>query len=218
MSRLLVVAASGLAREALAVERMGRRFNRIRVLDEDEARWGEKIDGEPIVGGLELAMTFSDHYVLVCAVNGRERRRIVKHLDTLGVAPGRYVGVVHPGVRIPEGCRVGRGTIVLENVVLTANVRLGDFVVAMPQVTLGPDDLVDDFATLCAGATLAGGVHVGEAAYVGMNACVSEGVTISPEATLGMGSALLEDLPAGDSWSGVPARPNQPVPALVSEP
>lgn len=207
MRRLLVVAASGLAREVLAVERTLHRFTRIRVLDDDPALWGTTLDGKPIVGGLEEVTTYADHALMVCAGSGAARRTIVQRLDHLGVARERYVGLVHPRVTVPPGCRVGVGTILLEGVVMTADVQVGDFVVAMPHVTLTHDDAVGDYATLCAGASLGGGVRIGEAAYLGMNCSVRERRTVGAYATLGMGGALVADLPAGETWAGVPARP-----------
>ena len=50
----------------------------------------------------------------------------------MGIAPTRYATVIDPSVRIPEGCRIGRGSILLQNVTLTASVTLGSHVVAMP--------------------------------------------------------------------------------------
>jgi acetyltransferase-like isoleucine patch superfamily enzyme len=64
-----------------------------------------------------------------------------------------------------------------------------------------------DFATLTAGVSLAGSVQVGEAAYLGMNAAVRQGLTIGAGAVIGMGAAVLADVPAGETWVGVPARP-----------
>ena len=79
----------------------------------------------------------------------------------------------------------------------------------MPSVTLTHDDEVRDFATLCATVTLGGGVVVGRGAYLGMSSSVRERVEIGEDSILGMGACLLEDLPSGQTWVGVPARDTQ---------
>ena len=207
MNRLLLFAASGLAREVLAAERRLQRFTRVRVLDDDESRWGDELDGEPIVGGLALAQEYDDHNILICAGHGRARRDIVDRLAALGVDPERYLTFVDPSVVVPDDCSVGRGSIVLAGTVLTTSVRVGEHVVVMPNVTLTHDDSVEDFATICAGVSLGGSVRIGEAAYVGMNASVREGVSVGAGATLGMGAVLLENLGPGVTAVGVPATP-----------
>jgi acetyltransferase-like isoleucine patch superfamily enzyme len=125
----------------------------------------------------------------------------------MGVTSDRYLTLVHPGVRVPPGCTIGAGSILLEGVTLTANVQIGDHVVVMPRVTLTHDDVVENFAVLCAGVSLGGGVRIGNGSYVGMNASVRENRSIGTDATLGMGAALVDDLPAGQTWAGVPAGP-----------
>lgn len=206
MTEVLLVAASGLAREALAVlDARGERA--IGVLDDDPARHGATIgDGVPVLGGLDLVREHPDAALLVCAGRGVARRAIVERLATLDVDAGRFATLVHPDVRIPASCRVGVGSVLLAGVVLTADVRLGDHVVVMPNVTMTHDDVVADYATLTAGVSLAGDVVVGAAAYLGMNAAVREHVRIGAGATVGMGAAVLTDVPAGETWAGVPAR------------
>ena len=80
----------------------------------------------------------------------------------------------------------------------------------MPGVVLTHDDQINDFATLCARVTLGGNVLVGEGAYLGMGAMVRERVEVGEGSTLGMGAVLLRDLPAGETWVGVPAQPFRP--------
>jgi sugar O-acyltransferase (sialic acid O-acetyltransferase NeuD family) len=205
--RLVVVAASGLAREVLVSGGVKEVFHHIEVVDDNRDLWGSDLAGFPIAGGLEHVGSNPDVEVLVAAGHGRVRRSIVERLARQGVDPHRHTTVVHPRVSVPPGCSLGRGTVVLEGAILTADIRVGHHVVMMPRVTLTHDDLVQDYATLCAGVTLGGGVTVGTGAYVGMNASVREGVRIGACATLGMGSALLQDMPDGQVWAGVPARP-----------
>ena len=207
MTSLMIVAASGLAREVLAVVRTLDQFDEIRVVDDDSALWGRSVGQVPVVGGLDLVSEYDDHLLLVCAGKGFARRRIVKKLSGLGVVRDRYATLVHPRVEIPPGCTVGVGSILLEGAAFTADIRVGDHVVVMPHVTLTHDDVVEDFATLCAGVSLGGGVHVGSGAYLGMNASVRENQAVGADATLGMGAALVDDLPAGQTWAGVPAAP-----------
>ena len=208
MSGLLVVAAGGLAREVLEVVRAARAFTGdLRVLDDAPQTWGGELNGAPVAGGLEEVKRYENHEVLVCAGRGVVRRGLVARLAELGVEPERYATVVHPSVRLPASCEVGAGTVLLAGVVLTATVHLGRHVVAMPNVTLTHDDQVADFVTLCAGVSLGGTVCVGEAAYLGMNSSVREELSVGSDTVLGMGSVLLQDLPDGETWAGVPARP-----------
>jgi len=213
---LLLVAASGLAREVLALVRTHGTYDVIGFLDDDEALHGTTIDGVPVLGPLA---SITDHLatrpsgtddepeVLVCAGRGSARAAIVARLGELGVPRQRYARVVHPGVDVPPGCEIGPGSIVLAGTVLTAAVTIGAHVVVMPHVTLTHDCVVEDFATLCAGVALGGSVVVGRGAYVGMHASVREHVRVGAGALLGMGAVLLHDQPDDQTWVGVPAGP-----------
>lgn len=206
MSVLVLLAASGLAREVIAVERSLRRYDELYLLDDDPALEGTRVDGVSVLGPTALAADEIDGDLLICAGSGQARRRIAQRLAGQGVPPSAYGCLVHPGVEMPAGCTVGPGSIVLASVVMTAAVHVHAHVVVMPHVTLTHDDLVDDFATLCAGVALGGRVTVGAGAYVGMNASVRQDVTLGRDSVLGMGAVLVDDLPAGQTWAGVPAR------------
>ena len=206
MSGVLLLGASGLTREALAVERAIAPFRTIRIVDEDPARWGQEMDGAAVVGGLEEVKRYDDSEIVVCAEQPSARRRLVSRLCQLGVADDRYTRVIHPGVDVPNGCTIGDGSILLANVALTVDIAVGRHVVIMPNVTLTHDDVVEDYATLGAGVSLGSNVRVGSGAFLGMNSSVHEGLTVGENAVLGMGSALMSELPRGGTALGVPAR------------
>ena len=207
MTGLLLVGASGLAREATSVAVLVGHDGPLHVLDDDEALWGTLHGLTPVLGSLDLAAELVDHEVLLTLGQGRVRRRVAARLAEMGVDPTRYTSLIHPRLVLPGSCCIGAGSIALDGVVLTADVTVGEHVVMMPQVTLTHGCTIADFATLCAGVSLGGDVHVGEGAYIGMNASVRQDVHIGADATVGMGAVVLHDVPAGQTWVGVPARP-----------
>lgn len=207
VSGLVLVGASGLAREATAVAVLVQHDGPVQVVDDDPARWGTLHGLAPVLGGVDLVTGLVGHEVLLTLGKGRLRRRVATRLAMVGLGASRYATLLHPRLVLPGSCQIGRGSIALDGVVLTADVEVGEHVVLMPQVTLTHGCTVADFATLCAGVSLGGDVEVGEAAYIGMNASVREGVRIGADATVGMGSVVLDDVPAGETWVGVPARP-----------
>ena len=203
---LLILGAGGLAREVLSVVELLGRHREVTLLDDDPARWGTQVQGSPVAGETRLVREYPDHEVLVCLGRGAARRALVERMTADGVLP-RWARIVHPQVPVPGSCTVGPGSVLLAGVVLTADVSVGSHVVAMPNVVLTHDAVVADYATLCAGVTLAGDVTVGEGAYLGTASSVREHVSVGADAVLGMGAVALQDVPAAETWVGVPARP-----------
>ena len=205
MTDVILVAASGLAREVIASRPVG--LTVVGVVDDAPELTGTLVGSVPVLGGLDEIARHPHAAILVCAGRGRSRRGLVARLVEFGVTADRFAIALAEGVRVPASCTIGAGSILLGGVVLTADVAVGRHVVAMPNVVLTHDDVVDDFATLCAGVVLGGSVRVGEASYLGMNSSVRERIAVGAESTLGMGAALTHDLPEGETWAGVPARP-----------
>lgn len=215
MSELLLISASGLAREVLATVRSSGRYDVVGFLDDDEEMSRIELDGAPVLGSIDDAVRYPHAFLLVCVDSGRPRQTVVERLSAMGIGTARYATLIDPTVRMSDGCRIGRGSILLQNVTLTASVTLGAHVVAMPGVTFTHDDVVDDYATFAAGTSLGGGVRIGRAADLGMNSSVRERTSVGAYATVGMGAAVLTNVPDGETWVGVPAQQERVVGALT---
>jgi sugar O-acyltransferase (sialic acid O-acetyltransferase NeuD family) len=206
MTTLAIIGASGLAREALAVVREARELLPIGVFDDAASGLGSTFSGLPVLGEIDQVETVRADLYLVCVGAGLARERIVERLRMRGVLENRYATVVDPSVRNPAGCPIGAGSILLSHVSITADVIVGEHVAVMPGVTITHDDVIERYATLAAGVTLGGSVRVCRGAYLGMNAAVFPGVRIGAGAVIGMSAAVLRNVPAGETWAGVPAR------------
>ena len=207
MVSLLLVAASGLAREVISVLERLPDAVASGIVDDNPGLHGTSVDGVPVLGSLEAVMAYPDSRLLICAGHGAVRSRIVARLAALGVNDERFATLIDDSVHVPRSCAIGSGSILLAHTVLTADVEIGRHVVIMPNATLTHDNRIGDYATICAGVSLGGAVQVGQAAYLGMNASVRENLIVGASAVLGMGAVLLRDQPAGETWVGVPAAP-----------
>lgn len=210
---LLLIGARGLAVEVIeCAHQLGREV--VGCLDDDPTLAGTTPpNGVPVVGTTDAIATIDalsdseESDIVVCVGHGSVRKRVIERLISLGVAPHRFVSLIHPTAVVPASTVIGAGSILLAGVVITAPIAIGAHVVVMPNVTMTHDDVVDDYVTLASGVSLGGTVRVGAEAYLGMNSAVRENCTVGEQATLGMGSALVRDLPAGQTWAGVPAAP-----------
>lgn len=197
---LLLVGASGLAREVLATGITGVTG----ILDDDAALAGTDIGGVPVIGPVAEA-SVRDEQLLVCIGPSASRAAVVDRLRAAGVDESRFATFVARSARVGASSAIGVGSILLDGVAVTADVTIGRHVVVMPNCTITHDDVLDDVATLAAGVALGGGVRIGRAAYLGMNATVHPGVVIGADAVVGMGAVVLRDVPRGQTWVGVPA-------------
>jgi sugar O-acyltransferase (sialic acid O-acetyltransferase NeuD family) len=204
---LLLLGAGGLAREALAAVRMLPDVWRpIGALDDNPAAHGSKIDGLAVLGGMELVHEHPEVSVLACVANVHRPWGRAKLVERLDLPAERWATVVHPGAAVAPGVEVGHGSVLLAGVVVTAPIRIGSHVLAMPHVLMTHDNQVGAFVTLAGRVTLGGGVQIQSRAYLGQGALVRENLTIGEGAVIGMGSVVLCDVPAEEIWAGVPAK------------
>lgn len=206
---LMLVGAGGLGRETL---------NLIDALNYEEPRWaiqgfvdddsslaGSVVSGVRVLGPSELVKE-ANSYVVLCLGNDKLPYLRLEKSEYLGLEPERYATLVHPSAGVSSDSVIGPGSVLFQNVVMTAGVSIGSQVLLMPGVTLTHDDVIRNGATMASGACVGGRVEIGECAYVGMSATIRQGLTIGRGSVIGMGAVVLEDVPAEETWAGTPAR------------
>ncbi len=209
-SELLIVGAGGFARETAqavaAINAVRPTWRLLGFLDDDPLLHGRRVDGLPVIGGTDLVQSLPDAHVVVCVGNPRNYFSRARIVERLNLPDTRYATILHPSADISADSRVGPGSVLLAQVVLTAGVTVGAHVAVMPHAVLTHDVTVDDFATIASGVRLGGGVSVLHRAYLGSGALIREQVKIGAWAQVGMGSVVLRDIPDAEVWVGNPAR------------
>lgn len=175
-------------------------------LDDDPDKWGTILGGYPVLGPLSSADDWP-HAQFIDGLNGvslTSRKESI--LAGLGLSRERFATVVHPSATVSRMSSLGAGTVLLPGVTVSSNATIGDHVLVLPGTTISHDDVIGDYCYLAPGVVLAGYVTLGAGVYVGARAAVSHRITIGEGAVVGIGSVVLQDVAAGATVVGAPAR------------
>lgn len=206
MQDVVIIGSHGNALDVLdALEALPGSFALLGFLDDARPK-GEFVHGFPILGSI-TDTSAPKNCVFVNAIGSpKSFRRKPALIDKLGVSPDRFATVVHPSAVISPSARIGRGTVILGNCTICANVGIGHHVMMLPNCVVGHDSVVEDFVTFAAGVTVSGSVRIGRASYLGAGSTLRDRISVGEGALLGMGAALVSDAPPGAVMAGVPAR------------
>lgn len=201
--RILLVGGGGHARACIDVIESTERFtiggcvNAVFVA-------GDTVLGYPVLGDDDaLATLRANHDAALVAIghigDTAIRRRLVATLDQLGY---NLPTIISPRAHVSRHAEVGRGTIVMHDVVIGPNARVGSHCIVNTRALIEHDAIVGDDCHIATGAILNGGVRMGTGVFVGSGAVIRPGVQVHDGAFITMGARVTRDVTA---YERVPA-------------
>lgn len=120
-----------------------------------------------------------------------------------------WASVVHVSAVLASDAVISEGVVILAGSVVNPGAVIGKHAIVNSGVVVEHDVVVGSFVHLAPGSIIGGGVNVGAGAFIGLGARIRDHVGIGAYATVGLGAAVVEDVPNGETWLGVPARPSR---------
>lgn len=210
IKKLLLFPFSGNAREAAsvveAINRQQETWHLLGFIDDDPEKHGMYFGDYRVLGGREHLPRNQDAFVL--AVPGRpetfrQRQALITSLD---VEPERFTSIIHPSASIGIGCTIGSNTLLMANIVLTANVSVGRSVVILPNTVIAHESTLGDYCLVGSNVSISGGVTVGESCYLGSGARIIQEAIIGERSLVGLGAVVINNVASGSVVAGNPAR------------
>ena len=182
------------------------RYDCIGFLDDDKLKWNKKIQGKPIIGGLNLVSECKD----VFFINGIGspssfliRKKIVAQT---GLPNEQFETIVHPTASVSKFSNLGCGVVVFQNVTITTKTTIGHHVCILPNSVLSHDSKIGNYTCVAGGAIVSGNVRIGNSCYLGANCSIKQGIVIGNQCLIGMGSVVLNDVKENSVIAGNPAK------------
>ena len=114
--------------------------------------------------------------------------------------------VIHPQAVVSESAQIDSGVFVSAAAVINTRVSIRTGAIINTAAIVEHDCVVGAYSHISPRAVLTGGVQVGADCMIGAGAIVLPGRLIGDGTTVGAGAVVIEDVPAGATVVGVPAR------------
>jgi sugar O-acyltransferase (sialic acid O-acetyltransferase NeuD family) len=134
---------------------------------------------------------------------GEVRRRLSTRFEDAGCEPAT---LIHPGSHIGLDVVLGDGAVVFDRCTITTNVRIGRHVHLNVGCAVQHDSVVGDFVQFSPGVLVNGDCDIGSDVFLGTGAVVTRGCRVGSGARVGAGAVVLDDIAAGATVVGIPAR------------
>lgn len=129
-----------------------------------------------------------------------------RFLQQSGLPIRNWLTVCHPRSVIAASSSVAEGSFVAALAVVGPCAVLGKGVIINHGAIVDHDCQVSDFSHIGPKAALGGGVSIGRRVLVGAGATILPGMQVGDDAVIGAGSVVLADVPAGQTFVGVPGK------------
>lgn len=180
------------------------------ILEENNIAIKAFIDGNPSVKTLwqypvyqELPSSFdkANDAVIIAIGSNTVRKRIAGELNV------NFTTAVHPKATISNRAVIGDGTVVMGNVLINADVKIGRHCIINSSASVDHDCNIHDFVHISPNASLCGNVTVGEGSQIGAGATIIPGITIGKNVIIGAGAVVIRNIPDNTIAVGNPAKP-----------
>jgi len=156
-----------------------------------------------MLGSVDDYFPTEDEWVIPALGDSGTREIYVRKLEEKGA---RFETLIHPSAIVGAHVEIGKGCVITQLCVLTADIKIGNFVNIGVRTTLSHGNKIGDFATMAGHCCIAGEVSIGCKTFVGCSVTVVPRKQIGDNAYLCAGSVVIRNVKDGVTVLGNPAR------------
>lgn len=201
---LILVGGGGHCKSVINVaEKAG--YNICGILDRPELL-GTKVLNYQVIGNDDDIPDFTEKARFLITVGHIKNPSLRIFLyDLVDRAGGQFLTLLAPSANISNYTRIGSGTVIMQNVVINANVNIGKGCIINTCANIEHDVEIGDFCHVSTGSMINGGVRIGKNSFIGSNSTIVNNIEIGDNIVVGAGSTVCKSILEAGIYVGSPA-------------
>ncbi len=157
----------------------------------------------PIIDSVENYEIQPDD-VFICALGDVNWK---KHYVEIVLKKGRkFIKLIHTYVGIQRNTEIGKGCIIFDNVGISCDIKIGNFVTFQAYTIVGHDARIGDYSHLGCKSFMGGFSQLGETSIIQTSSIILPHVKVGNHCTVGAGAVVIRNVKDGNTVYGNPAK------------
>lgn len=193
------------ARMMNAVKQRNKELNFYGFIDNDLSKQNKSFLGLPVLGGGEIISKYvkgGNYFVNLITRDCKTRLETSLAVSKLG---GKFINFIHPSVNL-EMVKIGVGNYIQENVILQANVSVGNNSSIHIGSLIGHEVTIGHSVFIAHGCNISGLVTIEDGVFIGTGTSIIPRLRIGKFSTIGAGTVIIKDVPPYSVVVGNPGR------------
>ena len=180
-------------------------YRLVGVLDDDPAKWGMHPAGIEVAGPVESLLAAGPCAVAIGVAHPAAKRAIVGRLSRMSHVS--FPAFISPHAWVSRNVTIGQGVIIYPGVRINHGCHIEAFTLINMNCAIGHDCSIGAFSSLAPGVNLGGCTRLEPVVDMGIGSATRQNICLGEGSMIGGRAMVLDDVPAGEVWAGVPARP-----------
>ena len=191
MKDIILIGGGGHCKSVIDVIEQQQEYNIAGIIDQPEML-GKEVSGYKVIGNdcdlIDMARKY-DNAIITLGQIGNPYKRI--DLFNLAIESGFELPVIiSPRAYVSKHSKVGKGTIVMHDVLINANTTVGENCIINSKALIEHDCIIESHCHISTQSTINGGVSVGPCSFIGSNSTTKQCIVIEKESFIKAGSVV----------------------------
>ncbi len=175
----------------------------------DDRSQGNELSGYPILCGIrelyEKYAQYEDVKFIYSLYRPDVMEERVQLLESLNIPLEKFTNFIHPSVMLARSAVMGVGNVLLANVVVNCNAKIGNFNTVNSGTLLGHDIEIGHNNYFAGQVCVGSGLFIGNKNFIGLNSSIRNGIKMGDNNIVGMSSNVTKNVDDSCILYGNPA-------------